>query len=158
METDSAFSGKLQLITACPYLLGNTVEWKPIAAKRESLFTFSPYLLGNTVEWKLRDCYCNLLLWCRSLFVGEHSWMETRRTWAWQYSRRAVPICWGTQLNGNNGSCRDQLMRVHLVPICWGTQLNGNWSDWCSHILSRRVPICWGTQLNGNTTALAEYC
>ena len=38
-----------------PYLLGNTVEWKPNDCMDMVKPAVCPYLLGNTVEWKRHE-------------------------------------------------------------------------------------------------------
>ena len=66
------------LLTLCPYLLGNTVEWKLSRIGSSNELRSSPYLLGNTVEWK-----------------------QPGRSSRMAIVSAAVPTCWGTQLNGN---------------------------------------------------------
>ena len=61
-----------------------------------------------------------------------------------------VPICWGTQLNGNTSSIFSLRLRISLGPY-----LLGNTVEWKHRSASgspsrSAVPICWGTQLNGN--------
>ena len=62
-----------------------------------------------------------------------------------------VPICWGTQLNGNTTMTLSFGISRECCPY-----LLGNTVEWKLHdresfkVLIYTVPICWGTQLNGN--------
>ena len=119
-----------------------------------------PYLLGNTVEWKLLagDTPTKYNYELMSLFVGEHSWMETQ----WWFEHQ-LQEGWSPYLLGNTVEWKQTM--PHSIPqmrAVTSPYLLGNTVEWklvalVFSDLARRSPYLLGNTVEWKRNVCCYY-